>query len=112
MESYNIEIYNGDTYDGVTFTITINGSPANLVGSSIKMHVREKREYDPVIELELDSGLTLVDAANGKFKIDEQIFSVVDPKSYKYDIEIIFSTGRKKTYIKGNFIIEEDQTYG
>ena len=109
MEEYDITIYNNDTYSGVVFQIIVNGSPPSLVGASIKMEIRKHRDDEPIITLTNGNGITITDAINCKFQIDEQIFSG-DPGSYIYDIQITFASGKIKTYIKGDFIITGDVT--
>jgi hypothetical protein len=56
-----------------------------------------------------NAGLTIIDAINGLFKINEQIINV-DVYNYVYDIEIEFADGTIKTYIRGNFNILEEVT--
>lgn len=109
--TYNITVYNNDTYAGCEFEVLVNGVALNLVGSAILMQVRKTRDTAAIIELELGTGLTLTTPAAGKFKIDEQIFSEV-PGTYEYDIEITLATGEVKTYIKGLFTITGDISHG
>jgi hypothetical protein len=108
--NYNITVYDNDTYPGVEFTITVNSIPLSLVDASIRMQVRQTRTEPAVIDISSGSGITITDAAAGKFKIDAQIFTGV-PKTYLYDIEITLADNSVKTYIKGNFIILGDITH-
>jgi hypothetical protein len=112
MQEYNITVYNGDTYKGAAFEIIVNGTPLILTGAQIAMMVRKVRKNNPVISINLGSGITITDAVNGKFRIDEQIFSVDRPGNYLYDIQITLASGVVKTYIKGDFIITGDITHG
>lgn len=109
METYDISIYNNDTYGGVSFEIIVNSNPLSLVGSSIKMEVRKNRDDNPIITLTNGNGITITDAINGKFEIDEQILSG-NPDDYNYDIQITLASGKVKTYIKGDFTITGDIT--
>ena len=112
MEEYDIEVYNNDTYNGMLIEIIINGAPLDLTGSSIRMQVRKIRDNTPVITISDGNGITITDAPAGKFRIDEQVFSVDKPDTFLYDIEITLASGKVKTYIKGNFVVERDITYG
>ena len=112
MTEYDIEVYNNDTYNGCLVEVIVNTVPLNLTGASIKMQVRKIRENAPVIEIDTDAGITITDAANGKFQIDEQVFTVETPGTFLYDIEITLLDGTVKTYVKGNFVITGDITYG
>lgn len=112
MQKYNIVAYNGDTYPGCSFQINVNDTPLDLTGAAIEMHVRKTRDSDAVLDLDLDSGLTIIDDANGEFKINEQIISIAEPGGYIYDIEITLADGTVKTYIQGDFVIIGDITHG
>ena len=108
-ETYDIEIYNNDTYTGCVFTIYVNSVLLDLTGATVQMQVRKTRNNTPIIDLSLGSGLTIVDV-NGKLAIDEQVFTGV-PDEYLYDIQINLASGDIKTYIKGTFTIEGDITH-
>lgn len=108
--TYNISAYNNDTFPGVNFTVTVNTVVLNLTDATIRMQVRKSRNETPILDLALGTGLTITDAAAGKFKIDEQIISGT-PGMYYYDIEITLSGGDVKTYIKGTFTIVGDVTH-
>lgn len=109
--TYNISVLNGDTYAGCNFTITVNSAALNLTGAAIKMQVRKQREEAVVLELSTGSGITITTAAEGKFKINEQVISCA-VGVYLYDIQITLSGGNIKTYIKGTFTVLGDITYG
>jgi len=110
QQTYDIEVYNNDTYPGATFTVLVNGEVLDLTDSAIRMQVRKTRDEDAIIDLALGSGLTLTDAAAGKFAVDAQVFSCV-PGRYLYDIEITLTSGEVKTYVKGYFKITGDVTH-
>lgn len=110
-QDHDIVVYNNDTFNGEIFTITVNKVALDLTGSSIRLQVRKTRDDSPVINLSLGSGLSLTDAPNGKFRIDNQIFSVTTPDVYEYDIEITLASGEVKTYIIGCFKIIGDVSH-
>ena len=62
------------------------------------------RNDEVYLELDQDNGITITDAENGKFQIDEQIINIA-AGNYKYDIRITFSDGNVKTWIKGDFLV-------
>lgn len=102
----------GDTFSEVDFQLKINGVNVNLTGAVIKMQLRESYNNSTAV-LSLTSvgsaGITLTNAANGQFKINAQIIDIPS-RNYVYDIQITFSNGVVKTYIKGNFNILEEVT--
>ena len=109
--SLNFQTIKGDTFEAVNFQININGSAYDLTDCIIKMQLR--KECGSAIALSLtsvdDSGITIYDATNGNFRINEQIIDCASGV-YNYDIEITFADGSKKTYISGVFNVTCDIT--
>jgi hypothetical protein len=100
----NFENIKGNTFEAVNFEVKINTVAVSLVGATIKMQLR--KECGGVIGLTLTSvasaGITITDAALGKFKINKQIIDIA-PYNYYYDIEIKFADNTVKTWVKGMF---------
>jgi hypothetical protein len=57
-----------------------------------------------VLTLTNGSGLTITNAVNGQFEIDEQIISIPADRYY-YEITFQLQTGAVKTYISGYWTI-------
>jgi len=110
VEFPNIEHYKGDTFKQIPMVYKLNGTPQDLTGAIIRMQLR--KEKDGVSYLELtsvdDAGITITDALNGAFKINEQIIDI-QSGNYIYDIEFNIN-GVIETLIKGDFIITNDVT--
>jgi hypothetical protein len=108
--SLNFTHKRGDTFEAVNFEIMINEVAVDLTDTVIRMQLR--KEYGGVIALNLTSvdnaGLTIIDAINGLFKINEQIINI-EATNYLYDIQFNFD-GEIKTYVSGNFLITNDVT--
>jgi hypothetical protein len=111
MSQLNFEHYKGDTFKEVPFEIKINNVEIDLTGAIVKMQLR--KEYGGVVGLTLTSvasaGITITDASNGKFKINNQIINI-EAFNYIYDIEIHFLDNTVSTWVKGNFLITNDVT--
>jgi hypothetical protein len=109
--SLNFQNIKGDTFEAVNFEVKINGDAIDLTGAIIKMQLR--KECGGVIGLTLtsieDTGITIYDAVNGKFKINKQIIDIPS-YNYYYDIEIHFADNTVKTWVKGMFNILCDIT--
>jgi len=107
----NFQNIKGDTFEEVSFELLLNDAPYSLVGAIIKMQLR--KEYGGIPSLSLTSvasaGITITNAANGLFKINEQVIDIC-AFNYLYDIEIEFGDGTIKTYVSGNFLIKNDVT--
>lgn len=106
----NFRSIKGDTFDEVNFSINKNNVPIDLTDAVIRMQLRQV--YGGVIFLNLTSesnaGITITNAVGGLFKINEQIIDA-PAFNYLYDIELD-DAGIVKTYVSGNFLIENDVT--
>lgn len=108
MTTYNFSALKGDTYDGATFTLVVNGSAVNLTGAVIKAQFKKDKVGLSVKTISDGSGITIVDAQNGVFKIDPFIPNM-PAGNYYYDIQITIA-GVTKTRVSGIMTIEQDVT--
>lgn len=108
----NLEHYKGNTFEEVLLQYKLNGVAVDISGFVIKMQLR--KESGGVVFLQLTSvgsqGITIVNGVEGIFKINRQIIDIKGG-NYIYDIEFN-DNGVIDTYIKGNFNIINDVTYG
>lgn len=108
--SLNFTTIKGDTFDEVDFQVKKNNVPLDFTDAIIRMQVRQN--YGGVVVLNFtsidDNGITITDAVNGKFKINEQIIDI-PALTYIYDIEFDYD-GFVKTYVSGNFQVTNDVT--
>jgi high-affinity nickel permease len=106
--------YKGDTFGGVQFTLTNTtvSSPIDLTGSTIECKFRKTSPTGILVKTISDgSGITIVDAVNGIFKIDA--FDVdFSANIYYYDIQITDATNIIITYVRGTLTVTQDITYG
>ncbi len=106
METYNFTDHiTGDTFDGVTFAINVNGSPLDLTGATITASFR--RNFYDTKTLTSPTNISITDPDGGEFVIDPLIIDW-EPGTYSYDIQINLLSGAVKTYIKGTWNILED----
>ena len=103
--------YRGDTLDSIQFTILdkVTRDPINLTGATIKCQFRKPFNGATIKEITSSDGITIINASGGIFKIDEFLITW-DAGAYLYDIEVTFSTGVVKTYVKGSINIISDTT--
>lgn len=103
---------NGDTFEGVQFTVVKNLVALNLTGATIRMFLRtQKLATATILELTTDNNkIVITNAASGVFQVVKQIIEVATPATYFYDIEIEESNGEVHTYIEGTWKIEPDVT--
>lgn len=110
---YNIaDHYKGDTFDGVQFTIinSTDSLPINITGCLIKIQFKKNSNNGSIIkEITEISGITIIDAINGVFKINPFLIDW-DEGRYLYDVQITFPDLSVRTYIKGTILIIQDTT--
>jgi len=97
----------GDTYDGTSFTITVNGSPLDLTGASIKISLKLGKDLiNSALDLSTENNRIQIwnPPTDGKFQVVPQIISV-PPGNYFYDIQITLADLTVKTYIEGRWRI-------
>ena len=101
----------GGTYDGTSFTITVNGSPLVITGATIKMSMKLDKTSATVAKTlsTTDNSIKITDGANGTFEVPEQVIDVA-AGVYYYDIQITLLDGTVKTYIDGQWKILQDIT--
>ena len=112
----------GDTWDGMEITINEDGVPVDLTGSVIVMQFRERADYPEVLTFSTAFSATSAYSAftipqSGMIVVTEPLSGLVTipellielpPKTYYYDLQVTFSTGRVRTYLDGTWKILAD----
>ncbi len=102
-----------DTFRSVQFIFEQNDLPIDLTGVGIRIQFRYRCKTGKVVkDISNGSGVTITDAINGTFEIDQ--FTPIDWEvgSYYYDVQITFTDGSIKTYVQGSVKILQDTTNG
>jgi hypothetical protein len=110
--TYNIPSHRrGDTWDGInSITISVNGSPINLTGASVKMEFRQSLDSPVVLTLSTtDNSIIVTNAAGGVISIPAKKIEIPFAK-YLYDLQVTYSSGVVKTYMSGTWEITPDIT--
>lgn len=104
MGTLNLIAQNNTTFDAVPFQILIDTVPLDLTDALIEMQVKKDACATPVLSFSSidDAGITITDALDGWFKINEQIINL-KPCNYHYDIKITLSDSSVKRYVGGLF---------
>ena len=99
----------GDTSNLVRFTL----SPVtDITGATIRSQFRRGGKTNAVeVDLSIGSGITVEDAVNGIFVIDEITPLDWEIGNYNYDVQITFASGIIKTYVEGVMAVVQDTTY-
>lgn len=115
MTTYNIKALRGDTFKGVSFTLSIAGAPPtpiDLTGAIINMQVRKDYEAnEKIIEWSTDDfSITIEGADNNVIVIQPQLIPATAPAfACVYDLQVNLA-GVITTYVRGCFEIIKDVT--
>ena len=106
---YNVNIWRNDTWSQ-TFAILADVTPVDLSGSTILIQVRPT-PTSASVELTLstaNSSISIGGVDRNQITLNKKV--EVAAGSYVYDMNVTFPSGEVKTYIWGNFIVQEDIT--
>jgi|APGre2960657404_1045060.scaffolds.fasta_scaffold00086_25 hypothetical protein len=106
---YNVKIWRNDSWSQV-FAILADTTAVNLSGCTILVQVRPTPTSTSVV-LTLSTANSTISI--GGASLNQITFNkIVDVAAgtYVYDMNVTFPSGEVKTYIYGNFIVQEDIT--
>lgn len=110
MEIQNIVTDRFGSWNGLDIQMLEGDVPVDLTGTTIKMSIKNDAcEEDSIVDYAIGSGITLVDAANGRFIVDEKKFSFKAGK-YKYDILVVLSSGLSLYIVGGTLTVNATVT--
>jgi len=104
---YNVKIWRNDSW-AQTFALLADTTPIDLSGCTILIQVRPT-PTSATIALTLstaDSTISIGGANRNQITLNKKVD--VAAGSYVYDMNVTFPSGEVKTYIWGNFIVQED----
>lgn len=103
--------YAGDTFKGLLMTLKDenNVNPIDITGYQFKMQIKTSELGQIIKELTNDFGITITDAVNGAFKIDE-FLTPQKSGSFYYDLQVTYPNNKVDTYMRGYFPITQDIT--
>jgi hypothetical protein len=105
---YNIQIWRNDTWVQ-TFSISADGVAVNLAGSTIIIQVRKTAYSSPAdLTLTNGSGITIT-GVNSNMVVLNKLVNIA-AGNYVYDMNVTFPSGIVRTYVWGNFLVQEDIT--
>ena len=100
-------------FNGLQFTVTKTiddvTTPYDLTGATITIDFKVVKTGVSAQTLTIGNGVTITDAVNGVFKIDEGNITL-EPNSYFYDIKVVNSDGENLYWLKGKRNIIQNTT--
>ena len=112
METYNFpDIIRGDTFKAKEFEILKNSVALDLTDYEIKIQIRLGDKRGRVFKsFIIGDGITIIDAAAGKFNWDAFLMDVTTPGKYFYDVEFTDPDKNVNTYVGGTIQVIDDVT--
>jgi hypothetical protein len=99
----------GDTFERSVAVYNPDGSPANLSGVSVLMHIRDSAG---VLVLVASTANGMVTISGNKINITIPAASMALPTGwYFYDVEVTYPSGRVKTHETDVLMVTEDYTH-
>ena len=103
--TYNFPaIRRNDTFRAMAFQIN-----KDITDWAIRMWIKPSGSRVAIREFSVGTGITIIDAANGSFQIDQFDVDLV-AATYLYDMEFTDADGIKRTYLTGSFTVDNDIT--
>lgn len=106
----DIEIYQGDSLVLPIDILDSENQAIDLTDSTIVMQVRSTEDDTLLLELDNDTEGSISITATGISILRDFTQNELAAGTHKYDIEVNFITGRRRTYVKGNLTIQADVT--
>lgn len=101
-----------DTSSSVEFTyFEADGvTPIDITGWAFRIQFRYRKKTGAIVlDVTDGSGITIVDAPNGRFDLDA--FTLAwEVGCYQYDVQATKDTGQLKTYVRGSMEVIQDTT--
>jgi hypothetical protein len=113
MATSTVAFKRGDTWR-YTLTLRDDGEPVDLTGSSLRMHLRDKRSRVKILAVAGDM-LTLgeVEGVPARYTavVDPEVTQLIDPGVYATDVEYTFVDGSVLTSQTFQVRVIQDETY-
>lgn len=106
---YNVKIWRNDSWMQA-FSLLADTVPIVLTGSTIKIQVRKTADAATVELLLTTADSSILIGGVGYNEITLNKVVAIAAGSYVYDMNVVFPSGEVKTYIHGNFNVQEDVT--
>ena|SRR6187431_2686763 len=100
---YDIEVYQGDTFE---FYLTFSGTALDVTGWTASATVKKSSDHSVVSSI---ITIGAVDTTNKRFLVTLASDSLDPTATYEYDIQVN-SAGKKRTFIGGKITVTEDIT--
>lgn len=104
----SVKVYRGDTWQRAWLLEDGSGAPIDLTGASARLHVRDDAGTLLVSASTADGRLTLTPAQGRIDMLVPASAMAIAPGAYRFDIEVTFASGVRRTYEQDTLVVLED----
>lgn len=105
-----VKLYRGDTWQRAWVIQDAAGQPVDLTGATARLHVRDAAGAKVMEASTIDGRLTIQPAAGRIDLVMPKEATGIAPGSYRFDLEVTFSNGVRRTYEQETLVILEDMS--
>ncbi|MFN4003321.1 MAG: hypothetical protein ACK4J1_01265 [Hylemonella sp.] len=105
-----VKIYRGDTWQRAWVLTDASGAPLDLTGASARLHARDAEGAKVMEASSADGRLTLQPALGRIDLVMPKEATGIAPGSYRFDLEVTFPSGIRRTYEQENLVVMEDMS--
>ena len=106
-----VKLYRGDTWTRGWELRDAAGNPIDLTGASARLHVRDASGSVVISASTTDGRLTLTPASGLIYLQVPYAATGLTPGSYRFDLEVTYANGVRRTYEQNTLIVLEDVTH-
>lgn len=105
-----VSLYRGDTWSRVWSPKDPSGVPIDLTGATARLHLRDKVGA-LVLEASTANGRLVI--APGTITLEVAFADMeLPPGTYRFDLEVTYASGRRRTYEVNVLVVLEDVSHG
>lgn len=106
-----VKLYRGDTWQRAWEIRDSAGLPVGLTGATARLHVRDAAGVIQMQASTTDGRLTLQPTEGRIDLVMPKEVTAIPPANYRFDLEVTYPTGVRKTYEQATLVILEDITH-
>lgn len=111
MAVSQVRLVRGDTWEREWRLKDPAGAPIDLTGASARLHARDATGSLVIEASTVDGRIALGGVAGTAVMVVPSSATEIAPGSYRFDFEITYAGGRRRTYEQNVLIVLEDQAH-
>ncbi len=110
MVTAAVKLYRGDTWQRAWVIQDAAGAPVDLTGAAARLHVRDA-DGVKVMEASTADGRLTLQPAHGRIDLlMPKEATGVAPSAYRFDLEVTYPSGVRRTYEQATLVVLEDMS--